>query len=291
MRARRHGALLARGRAGLPGRRRPVDLRALPRDAAGRRAARGRRPARLDDDAVDARVQRRPRRRPRADLRAHDRRRGARRGACGARARRRTSRSPTASRAASCSARRTSRRSRSSVPTVRREGPHRRSPADFVSARRRAPASCTLASAFGEDDFRLGARAGPRRSMQPGAARRHLRRARSARYAGPLGQGRRPATSSRTCASAVCSARGDAPPRVPVLLALRHDPLIHYARPSWYIRTTALRDRLLAANNDASTGSPTHIKRRPLRRLPARTTSTGRSRASATGARRCHVWR
>ncbi len=42
---------------GLPGRRRPVGLRALP--ARGRRRAR-RRPARVDDDAVDADLQRRP---------------------------------------------------------------------------------------------------------------------------------------------------------------------------------------------------------------------------------------
>ena len=60
----------ARGGAGLPGRRRPVGLRALP-GRRGRRAAAGRRrAARLDDDAVDAGLQRGGRRRPRADVRA-----------------------------------------------------------------------------------------------------------------------------------------------------------------------------------------------------------------------------
>ena len=92
--ALRHGAVRARGRARLRGRRGPVRLRAL-QVAAGRRAAAGRRrAARVDDDAVDARLQRGGRRRPRADLRAredgHARRAGrARRGARRARARRR----------------------------------------------------------------------------------------------------------------------------------------------------------------------------------------------------------
>ena len=64
LRALRHRALLARGRAGLQGRRGPVRLRPLPRRRGRRRAARGRHAARLDDDPVDARLQRRRRRRP-----------------------------------------------------------------------------------------------------------------------------------------------------------------------------------------------------------------------------------
>ena len=83
-----------RGRARLQGRHRPVGLRALPRRRGRRAGAARRRAARLDDDAVDARVQRRGRRRPRADVRAREDRaaRGAgdpRRGARRARARRR----------------------------------------------------------------------------------------------------------------------------------------------------------------------------------------------------------
>ena len=63
-------------------------------------------------------------------------------------------------------------------------------------------------------------------------------------------------------------------------------PLLYYAKPSWYIATSKLRDQLLAANETVD-WHPEHIKRRPLRQLAARTTSTGRCRASATGARRC----
>ncbi len=84
--ALRHRAVLARAGAGLPRRRRPVGLRALPRDRGrGRRPGR-RRAARVDDDAVDAGVQRCGRGRPRARLRSReggrdrrsgDRRRGA----------------------------------------------------------------------------------------------------------------------------------------------------------------------------------------------------------------------
>ena len=60
--ALRHGPREPRGRAGLPGRRRPVGVRALPDH---RRQARRRRPAGLDDDAVDAGLERRRRGRAR----------------------------------------------------------------------------------------------------------------------------------------------------------------------------------------------------------------------------------
>ena len=56
--ALRHGALLARGRARLQGRRGPVDIRALPVARRGRERER-RVAAGLDDDAVDAARQRR----------------------------------------------------------------------------------------------------------------------------------------------------------------------------------------------------------------------------------------
>ena len=80
--ALRHRAVHPRGRARLPGRRRPVGLRALPgrrgrRPAAGRRRAAG-----VDDDAVDARLQRGGRGRPRADLRAREDRRARARRSC-----------------------------------------------------------------------------------------------------------------------------------------------------------------------------------------------------------------
>ena len=62
-------------------------------------------------------------------------------------------------------------------------------------------------------------------------------------------------------------------------------PLLYYAKPSWYIATSQIRDRLLAANetvnwhpSTSSTGASA---------TGWRATSTGRCRASATGARRC----
>ena len=54
LRALRDGAELARGRAGLRGRRGPVDLRDVPGHRARRPAARRRPAAGVDDDAVDA---------------------------------------------------------------------------------------------------------------------------------------------------------------------------------------------------------------------------------------------
>ena len=144
----------------------------------------------LDDDAVDAGLQRRGRRRPRARLRAH--RATARcwpRRCVAARARRGREGGRPLPRRATCSARATSRRSASSPPRSSGEKGHTVLPGDFVSAEDGTGIVHT-AIAFGEDDFRLGAGAGHQRH-QPGPARRHLRRAhRPLRR--PLGQGRRP---------------------------------------------------------------------------------------------------
>ena len=67
--ALRHGALLARGRARLPGRRGPLHICALPAARRGRQRG-GRVAAGLDDDALDAAGQRGGRRRARRHLRA-----------------------------------------------------------------------------------------------------------------------------------------------------------------------------------------------------------------------------
>ena len=45
-----------------------------------------------------------------------------------------------------------------------------------------------------------------------------------------------------------------------------HTPLMYYAQPSWYIRTTAIKDQLLA-QNDATSGFPRVDQVRTLRRL------------------------
>ena len=108
----------------------------------------------------------------------------------------------------------------------------------------------------------------PRRAVrperrQPGAARRHVRRAhRPVRRA--LRQGRRRRPRSRTSrAAAGCCAPSDSstPTRTAGAGATR---CIYYAKPSWYIATSKLRDRLLAANEQVD-WHPEHIKRRALR--------------------------
>ena len=45
-----------------------------------------------------------------------------------------------------------------------------------------------------------------------------------------------------------------------------HTPLMYYALPSWYVRTTAIKDRLLA-ENEATNWYPADDQARPLRRL------------------------
>ena len=63
-------------------------------------------------------------------------------------------------------------------------------------------------------------------------------------------------------------------------------PLLYYARTSWFVRTTAFKDAMLARNARGRLASD----RRSAKGGSAsgsRTTSTGRSRAIATGARRC----
>ena len=214
----RHGALEPRGQPGLPGRRGPERLHPLPDQQAARRAARGRRAARVDDDALDARLQRRRGRGPRAHLRAHEQRRGARRGARHPRDRRgRDRRGPLQGRGHG------RRRLRAAVPVhpglrVRREGPHRAARGLRVRRGRHRHRAH-------RDRVRRGRlpprrRAGPR-GHQPRARRRHLRRAhRPVRR--PLRQGsrRRP---DRGPARPRPPVPGRAPAaRVPALLALRH---------------------------------------------------------------------
>ena len=198
----------------------------FPVSQARRRAARGRRAARLDDDAVDARLERGGRRRPRADLRAHDLRRGARRGArrAGAR-RRRRDRGPVQRR------RHGRRRLRAAVPVhpgrgLRRQGPH-------GAPRRLRQRRGRHRHRPHRDRVRRGGlpargRAGPER-RQPRPARRHLRRAdRPVRRA--LGQGRRRRPDRGPARARPAAAGGDAAARLPALLALRDAaPLLRQA--------------------------------------------------------------
>ena len=191
--------------AGLRGRRGPVGLPHLPGDRAGRRAARRRQGAGVDDDAVDAALERRARRRPGPDLRAHDRRlragRGARRG--GARRGRRDRRPLPRQRA-----RRRALRAAVRLPAhraLRPQGPQhpaRRLRLGRGRHRRRAHVDLLRRG-------RLPPRPGAGHpGQQPGPPRRDLRRAH-----GPVrravGQGRRPRHRRRPArpAAACCAPR------------------------------------------------------------------------------------
>ena len=253
-----------RGRARLPGRRRPVGLRALPGRRGRRPAAGRRRAARVDDDAVDARLQRGGRRRPRADLRA--RQDAARSSApvvlaealvervLGEDA---TSRSSTASPAR----RSTASRYEPPFPLHRR----RRSTASAAtpscsatsSPPTTAPASCTRRSPSARTTSASAQQYGLN-VVNPVAARRHLRRAhRAVRRALRQGRRRRPRRGPARAAAGCCAPR-----------SYEHSyphcwrcgtPLLYYAKPSWYIATSQLRDRLLAANETVD-WHPEHIK-------------------------------
>ena len=82
------------------------------------------------------------------------------------------------------------------------------------------------------------------------------------------------------------------PPRLSVLLARGRDPLIQYARPAWFVRTTA-RNREVLANNDRINCFPS-ISGPDGSATSCATTSTGRCRGNATGDtpqrldQRCH---
>ena len=161
----------------------------LPGHRAGRRAARGRRAAGLDDDAVDAGLQRRGRGRPRARptcARTGRRTCWPRRSssACSAR----TPRSPTASTARDM----LGARYEPPFPFIAGEEygekGHTVLPGDFVTAEDGTGIVHT-AIAFGEDDFRLGAEQGLNvvNPVRPDGTYDE----RIGPYAGPLRQGRR----------------------------------------------------------------------------------------------------
>ena len=63
-------------------------------------------------------------------------------------------------------------------------------------------------------------------------------------------------------------------------------PLIYYAQDAWYIRTTAVKDQLVELNETINWVPGAH-QATAASATGSRTTSTGRCRASATGARRC----
>ena len=252
------GAVRPRARPGLRDRRRPVGLRALPghRRPAGRAR---RRAAGLDDHAVDAGVQHRRRGEPR---------------------RRPTSRrAPPTARCSSspsrCSPRCSARTPRSSARVLRpRPRAHARTrarstwstipDAHYVVARRlrhdrgRHRAWCTSRPAFGADDLAVGRALRPA-GRQPGHAATATSRPTS-RWSAACSSRRPTRRSSPTCARAGLLFR-----HVPYEHSYPHcwrchTPLIYYAQPSWYIRTTADQGRACSRRTSRPTGTPTTIK-------------------------------
>ena len=258
--ALRHGAVQPRGRARLQGRRRPERLRALP-GARGRRAAAARRrAARLDDDAVDAGLQRRGRGRPRADLRARPKagRRTAgraRRGARRARARRRRRDPRPLPRRARSTACATSRRSPSSRREEYGERGHTVLLARLRHRRRRHRASCTPRSPSA-------------RTTSASASSTGLNVVNPVRLDGTYDERIGP-YAGRFVKDADADLVEDLRARGRLLRAEQYEhayphcwrcgtPLLYYAKPSWYIATSTLRDRLLAANETID-WHPPHI--------------------------------
>ena len=230
---------------------RPERLRA-PAGGRGRRPAAGRRrAARVDDHAVDPGLQRRGRGRPRARLRARQgrparraRRRWPRRSssacsapkACG---------SSTASRARRSTACATSRPSRILKSDVYGERGHTVLLGDFVTADDGTGLVHT-AIAFGEDDFRLGQQYGLNvvNPVRPDGTYDE----RIGPYAG------RKVKDADPDLIEDLRARGRLLRAETIEHAYPHcwrsgDPLIYYAKRSWYIATSKLRDRLIEANS------------------------------------------
>ena len=228
----------------------------FPVVAARRRAARGRHAARLDDHAVDARLQRRRRGRPGA---------------------RRTCAPPDGEVLAEALVERVLGEDAEIVdrfPGAEMLGARYEPPFPFIPGSeygaegphgparrlRHAPSDGTgivhTAIAFGEDDFRLGAEQG-------------LAVVNPVRLDGTYDERIGP-YAGRWVKDADADliedlrARGRLLRAETLLHAYPHcwrcgTPLLYYAKPSWYIRTSALRDRLLAANETVD-WYPPHIK-------------------------------
>ena len=246
--ALRDRALLPRGRPGLPRRRGSVGLCPPPGDRAARSARGGRQPARLDDDPVDADLARRGRRRGRDRVRAR----------------------PASATRSSCSpARGPSRCSAEDAEVLATfsgaelEGTRYEAPFDYIAGSDFGPLghSVLLGDFVTTEDGTGLVHTAPRLRRGRLPARRAVRD--DAAEPGP-----RPTatttTASRTSRASTCSSttRRSSPrsrrrggciePQV-YEHAYPHcwrcgTPLLYYAKASWYIRTTDVRDRMLAEN-------------------------------------------
>ena len=149
-----------------------------------------------------------------------------------------------------------------------------------------------IAPAFGEDDYAVAAANGifdptdARHALQPGQPRRPLRRP-GQRLRGPLRQGPRGhrGADRRPRAPRPALPRAGLRARLPALLALRHAAAL--------LREVELVHRHLAGPRRSCSPTTRRSAGTPSTSSTAasangwRTTSTGRSRATATGARRC----
>ena len=289
--ALRHGAQLARGGAGLRGRRsiRRVYVR-LPvseqREPERRRGG-GRLAARLDDDTVDADLARRGRRRREIEyVRARPRDRTRSWSSPAALAERvlgeglevLSARSPAPSSRASAT------RRRSTTSTGEDFGPlgHSVLLGDFVTTEDGTGLVHT-ALAFGEDDFRLGESYGM--TLQNPVRLDGSFDERVPDFQGKLVYDHNPeiVEALRELGPPVQGAELRA--RLPALLALRHRaPLL---REVELVRRAPPRSRTgCSPRTSGSAGIPS-TSSTAASAAGSRTTSTGRSRASATGARRC----
>ena len=159
-------------------------------------------------------------------------------------------------------------------------------PADFVSADDGTGIVHT-ALAFGEEDFRLGAEQGL--AVVNPVKLDGTYDERIGPYAG------RYVKDADADLIEDLRARGRIHRAERILHAYPHcwrcgTPLIYYAKPSWYIRTSGDARAPARGQRDGRRGT----RRTSSTAASAsgwRTTSTGRSRASATGARRCPIWR
>ena len=163
-------------------------------------------------------------------------------------------RSRTGSAARTCSAPATSRRSRSWPAEEYGEKGHTVLPGDFVSADD-GTGIVHIAPAFGEDDYRLGAERASS-SINPSGSR-HLRRA-DRPVRGALVKEADPDLIEDLRARGRLLRAGTILHAYPFCWRCK-TPLLYYAKPSWYIRTTAMSDRLVA-NNETVNWCPPHIK-------------------------------
>ncbi len=217
--ALRHRALEPRGGPGLPGRRRPVGLRALP-PGGRRRVAAG-----VDHDALDAAGQPGGRDPPRGHLRRGRARRrdpdpgraAGRRRVLGEGAR------PVAPHPGHRAAR---------ARVRRRPSASSRAPTGWSTPTSSRPSDGTgivhIAPAFGEDDMATARRHGLDAPNPVGPDGRFTDAV--GPWAGPPGEGGRPGPDRRPRRARPAAALRDPPPRLPALLALRHAaPLLRQA--------------------------------------------------------------